>query len=126
MLKDVKMIIPNQQFRDLVELNAFAALKALAAESWLDQNPCDSAALADAKHLARAVLDIDFDSMDQAQLAAWYEKTVGYNPVDDDSTITLEELRTNCKEMALIERCGGIDTPQYQQIEAQRRATPEA
>lgn len=119
------MIILNQQFRALVELNALAALKALAAESWLDENPCDSDALADAKVLARAVLDIDFDSMDQTQLAAWYENTVGYNPLDDDPTITLEELRTNCKEMALIERCGGIDTPEYQQIEAQRRAATE-
>lgn len=120
------MIILNQQFRALVELNAFAALKALAAESWLDENPCDSDALADAKVLARAVLDIDFDSMDQAQLAAWYENTVGYNPVDDDPTITLEELRINCKEMALIERCGGIHTPEYQKVEARRRAATEA
>ncbi|WP_421526903.1 hypothetical protein [Pseudomonas brenneri] len=119
------MIILNQQFRALVELNALAALRALAAESWLDENPCDSDSLADAKVLARSVLEIDFDSMDQTQLAAWYENSVGYNPVDDDATLTLEQLRTNCKEMALIERCGGIDTAEYQHIEAQRRAATE-
>lgn len=98
------MIILNQQFKALIELRALAALKALSAESWLDENPCDSDALQEAKALARAVIVIDFDSMDQTELAAWYENNVGYNPVEDDPTISLAELRSNCKEMALIER----------------------
>lgn len=64
----------------------------------------------------------NFDSMDRTGLAAWYENAVGYNPVDDDPTTELETLRSNCKEYFLIQCCGGIDTPAYQQIEAQRLA----
>jgi hypothetical protein len=68
----------------------------------------------------------DFNSMDKSALGEWYKNEVGYNPVEDDPAISLEELRENCKEMDLIERCGGIDTPEYQQIEAQRLADAEA
>jgi hypothetical protein len=68
----------------------------------------------------------DFDGMGKSALGDWYKNVVGYSPVEDDPAISLEELRANCKEMALIERCGGIDTPAYQQIEAQRRAAIKA
>lgn len=62
----------------------------------------------------------DFDVMDMAALASWYEEAVGYNPVEDDPSTELETLRANCKELDLIHRCGGIDTEAYHTVEQER------
>ncbi len=43
---------------------------------------------------------VDFDSMGLTELAAWYEQSVGYNPVEDDPETTEEGLRAICKELA--------------------------
>lgn len=62
-----------------------------------------------------------FDSMKQAELSAWYMENIGYDPIKEDPLMSLEVLRSKCKEHALIDLCGGLDTVAYQEIEAQRR-----
>lgn len=69
--------------------------------------------------------DADFSTMTLPELCAWYVENVGYNPVEDDPTITLEHVRENCEEHALIELCEGIDTEAYHRIEALRRVFSE-
>lgn len=64
--------------------------------------------------------DTQFLAMKRGDLATWYKQVVGYNPVEEDPSITLEELREDCREMALIRRCGGIDTAAYRRIETKR------
>jgi len=66
----------------------------------------------------------EFARMSLHELAAWHEEFVGYDPVDDDPSIELETLRENCRELALIENCGGLDTDAYHRVEALRRWPP--
>lgn len=65
--------------------------------------------------------DSQFITMDREDLAAWYQSTVGYDPTQDDPSITVEELREDCREIALIRRCGGLDSSAYRRVEAMRR-----
>lgn len=57
----------------------------------------------------RTYEDADFTTMDMAGLVAWYVQNVGYDPVEDDPTTELEELRARCTEMLEIDRAGGLD-----------------
>ncbi len=66
--------------------------------------------------------DSAFDRMTQEQLSAWYLQQVGYDPMQDDPEQDLESFRADCKEYALIIRCGGLDADAYPLIEAQRKA----
>ncbi|HBO6962796.1 TPA: hypothetical protein L4936_001544 [Pseudomonas aeruginosa] len=66
--------------------------------------------------------DSTFDRMTQEQLSAWYVEQVGYDPMQDDPEQDLESFRADCKEYALIMRCGGLDADAYRLIEAQRKA----
>ncbi|MGN5477632.1 hypothetical protein ACTMU2_14085 [Cupriavidus basilensis] len=43
--------------------------------------------------------------MSQAQCVAWYVETVGYDPVIDDPTLTLDQPRRDCAEMILYATC---------------------
>lgn len=52
----------------------------------------------------------DFTSMNQDELVAWYVKNVGYDPVADDPSTELEELRARCAEMLEIDQSGGLDS----------------
>ncbi|MBU0521641.1 MAG: hypothetical protein KJ643_05275 [Gammaproteobacteria bacterium] len=54
--------------------------------------------------------DADFTTMDLKDLAAWYQRNVGYDPVEDDPTTQLEDLRALCTEMLAIDRAGGLDS----------------
>jgi|LNAP01.1.fsa_nt_gb hypothetical protein len=58
----------------------------------------------------RTYEDADFTTMDMAGLVAWYVQNVGYDPVEDDPTTELEELRARCTEMLEIDRAGGLDS----------------
>jgi hypothetical protein len=66
-------------------------------------------------------MSVDFDTMSAAELSAFYVKHVGYDPLTEDANLTLDEFRADCKEYALIVRCGGVDSEAYRIIEAQRR-----
>lgn len=57
----------------------------------------------------RTYEDADFTTMDMAGLVAWYVQNVGYDPVEDDPSTELEELRARCTEMLEIDRAGGLD-----------------
>jgi hypothetical protein len=57
----------------------------------------------------RTYEDADLTVMDMAGLVAWYVQNVGYDPVEDDPTTELEELRARCAEMLEIDRAGGLD-----------------
>lgn len=70
--------------------------------------------------IASLPTDLQFDSMTIEQMCGWYVEVIGYDPVEDCPDIDIEEVRANCKEHALIERCGGLDTEAYQLIEAAR------
>ncbi|MDD1011086.1 hypothetical protein M5G27_26805 [Pseudomonas shahriarae] len=54
--------------------------------------------------------DADFTIMDLKELAAWYLRNVGYDPVEDDPSTQLEVLRALCTEMLAIDRAGGLDS----------------
>lgn len=68
------------------------------------------------------VTDQAVDRMSATELSAWYVEQVGYDPLTDDPSLTLEAFRDQVKEHALIERCNGLDGDAYQLIEAQRKA----
>lgn len=36
--------------------------------------------------------------MNLTELATWYEETVGYNPYEEDPTLTREQLLKDCQE----------------------------
>lgn len=59
---------------------------------------------------SRTYEDADFSTMDMDGLVAWYVKNVGYDPVEDDPSTDLEELRERCTEMLEIDRAGGLDS----------------
>ncbi|HDQ4405504.1 TPA: hypothetical protein P8734_005702 [Pseudomonas aeruginosa] len=40
----------------------------------------------------------EFAAMSLAALAVWYTFNVGYDPVEDDPTTTVEQLRSTCRE----------------------------
>ncbi|SFU19389.1 hypothetical protein [Pseudomonas marincola] len=65
--------------------------------------------------------DQDIDAMSLTELSAWYVEMVGYDPLEEDPSLEPAEFRADCKEYALIMRCGGLDTPEYQAIEAARK-----
>lgn len=52
----------------------------------------------------------DFTNMNLDELVAWYVKNVGYDPVADDPSTELEELRSRCTEMLQIDLNGGLDS----------------
>jgi hypothetical protein len=58
----------------------------------------------------RTYEDADFTNMDMDELVAWYVQNVGYDPVADDPSTDLEELRARCTEMLEIDRAGGLDS----------------
>lgn len=64
--------------------------------------------------------DHDLDTKPLTELSAWYFDRVGYDPLKDDPEMTPDNLRAVCKEYALIERCGGLDSAAYRIIEASR------
>lgn len=66
--------------------------------------------------------DHDLDTKTLAELSAWYVDRVGYDPLKDDPTTDPDTFRADCKEYALIERCGGLDSDAYRIIEASREA----
>lgn len=41
----------------------------------------------------------DFTGMSRAEMAAWYKDVVGYDPTENDPTVTDEQLRSDCAEM---------------------------
>ncbi|SOZ17350.1 hypothetical protein CBM2598_U10160 [Cupriavidus taiwanensis] len=47
----------------------------------------------------------DFATMSQAQCVAWYVETVGYDPVMDNPTVSLDQLRRDCAEMYAYATC---------------------
>lgn len=64
--------------------------------------------------------DQDIDRMSAVDLSAWYVEQVGYDPLIDDPTLTLEAFRGQVKEYSLIECCCGLDSDAYRSIEAER------
>lgn len=68
------------------------------------------------------VTDQAVDRMTATELSAWYLEQVGYDPLTDDPSLTLEAFRHQVKEHALIERCGGLDGDSYRSLEALRKA----
>lgn len=70
--------------------------------------------------------DEQLDSKSLPELSAWYVEEVGYDPLEDDPTLTPETFRADCKERLLIERCGGVDSEAYHSIEAKRKTSPKA
>ncbi|MDU4254591.1 hypothetical protein [Pseudomonas sp.] len=69
---------------------------------------------------------VDFDTKTAAELSAWYVETVGYDPMEDDPSTEVEDMRGVCKELALIDACGGVDSPAYHDVEYARRQAREA
>lgn len=65
--------------------------------------------------------DQDLDNKTLAELSAWYVDRVGYDPLKDDPDLDPETFRADCKEYALIERCGGLYSDSYRMIEASRQ-----
>lgn len=61
------------------------------------------------------------ENMAAPELSAWYVEHVGYDPLVDDPSLTLESFRDQVKEHVLIERCSGLDGDAYQSIEAKRK-----
>lgn len=61
------------------------------------------------------------ENMAAPELSAWYVEHVGYDPLVDDPSVTLESFRDQVKEHVLIERCCGLDGDAYQSIEAKRK-----
>jgi hypothetical protein len=61
-----------------------------------------------------------FDCMSLEELCSWYEEVVGYDPLEDEPSTQLENLRSNCKELALIHACEGVDSEAYHLIEGDR------
>ncbi|WP_282366567.1 hypothetical protein [Pseudomonas sp. PS02290] len=59
---------------------------------------------------SRTYEDADFSTMDMNGLVKWYIKNVGYDPVEDDPSTDVEELRARCTEMLEIDRAGGLDS----------------
>ncbi|MBO4120631.1 hypothetical protein J5T34_07745 [Cupriavidus gilardii] len=61
----------------------------------------------------------DFATMSQAECVAWYVDTVGYDPVSEDPTLSLDRLRRDCAEMyayttCTVDACGrGPDDPDF-------------
>ncbi|SPA23740.1 hypothetical protein CBM2633_U10084 [Cupriavidus taiwanensis] len=61
----------------------------------------------------------DFATMSQAQCVAWYVETVGYDPVMDNPTVSLDQLRRDCAEMYTYATCSvdaggrGPDDPDF-------------
>ncbi|MGG2621682.1 hypothetical protein [Pseudomonas aeruginosa] len=67
--------------------------------------------------------DQDFDNKNLSELSAWYVDRVGYDPLKDDPDLDPDTFRSDCKEYALIERCGGLDSDAYRMIEASRQSS---
>ncbi|GLC94865.1 hypothetical protein Tamer19_42730 [Cupriavidus sp. TA19] len=61
----------------------------------------------------------DFTTMSQAQCVTWYVETVGYDPVMDAPTLSLDQLRRDCAEMYTYATCSvdaggrGPDDPEF-------------
>lgn len=81
----------------------------------------------DASETAKAIpSDAELSNMNRAELAAWYKDVSGNDPLEDEPEIEFEMLLSDCKVLAMSERCGGIDSEEYLQFEAQHLAAAKA
>ncbi|KGC58644.1 hypothetical protein [Burkholderia pseudomallei] len=60
---------------------------------------------------------LNFAMATRAELVAWYEETVGYDPTKDDPALTTHDLRIRCEELRCeIEVANDPDLQQSQDV----------